>query len=98
MVGLPDQKWGERVVVQLRPRQQTTTEELAVSVKDLLGSVKAPKQIAVSSDLSRSKIGEVLEPDVKSELASSSNEGETGTGAAVPAAAAFGRLRDENGQ
>lgn len=70
VVGLPDQKWGERLVavVQLRPRQQTTTEELAEFVKNHLGSVKTPKQIAIWPDLPRSKIGKVLKPDIKSQL------------------------------
>jgi non-ribosomal peptide synthetase component E (peptide arylation enzyme) len=33
--------------------------------------VKTPKQIAIWSDLPRSKIGKVLKPDIKSQLVSS---------------------------
>lgn len=70
VIGLPDDKWGEKLVavVQLRPTQQTTPEELAGFVKERLGSVKTPKQIAIWSDLPRSKIGKVLKPEIKSQL------------------------------
>jgi fatty-acyl-CoA synthase len=37
-------------------------------VKERLGSVKAPKQVEVWPDLPRSKLGKVLEPDIKAQL------------------------------
>jgi acyl-CoA synthetase (AMP-forming)/AMP-acid ligase II len=70
VIGLPDEKWGERVtaVVQLRPGQTVTGDEIRAFVKDRLGSVKAPKQVEVWPDLPRSKVGKVLKVDVKTRL------------------------------
>jgi acyl-CoA synthetase (AMP-forming)/AMP-acid ligase II len=70
VIGLPDEKWGERVtaVVQLRPGQTVTGDEIRAFVKDRLGSVKAPKQVEVWPDLPRSKVGKVLKVEVKDQL------------------------------
>ncbi len=70
VIGLPDEKWGERVtaVVQLRPGQTVTEDEIRSFVKERLGSVKAPKQVEVWPDLPRSKVGKVLKVDVKARL------------------------------
>ena len=53
VVGLPDAHWGERVtaVVTLRAAQSTDAAELTAFVKARLGSVKAPKQVEIWSDL-----------------------------------------------
>lgn len=70
VVGLPDDKWGERVsaVVQLRPGHNVTESEVQAFVKARIGSVKAPKQVAVWADLPRSKVGKVLKNEVKAQL------------------------------
>jgi fatty-acyl-CoA synthase len=70
VIGLPDEKWGERVtaVVQLRPGQTVTAGEVRAFVKERLGSVKAPKQVEVWPDLPRSKVGKVLKPEIKAHL------------------------------
>ncbi len=70
VIGLPDEKWGERVtaVVQLRPGQTVTEEEVRAFVKERLGSVKAPKQVELWPDLPRSKVGKVLKVEVKAQL------------------------------
>jgi fatty-acyl-CoA synthase len=70
VIGLPDEKWGERVtaVVQLRPGQSVTQDEVRAFVKERIGSVKAPKQVEVWADLPRSKVGKVLKPDIKAQL------------------------------
>jgi fatty-acyl-CoA synthase len=70
VVGLPDEKWGERVtaVVQLRPGQTASGPELATFVKERIGSVKSPKQVEVWADLPRSKVGKVLKTDIKATL------------------------------
>ena len=72
MIGLPDEKWGERVtaVVQLRAGQQLDPAELIAFVKERIGSVKAPKQVEVWADLPRSKVGKVLKTDIKGVLRS----------------------------
>ena len=70
VVGLPDEKWGERVtaVVQLRGDDPVAPDELAAFVKERIGSVKAPKQVEVWADLPRSKVGKVLKADIRASL------------------------------
>nr|WP_239063109.1 long-chain fatty acid--CoA ligase [Streptomyces sp. SID13031] len=70
VVGLPDEKWGERVtaVLQLHPGLTVTESEVRNYVKSKLGSVKAPKQVEVWRDLPRSKVGKVLKNEVKARL------------------------------
>jgi acyl-CoA synthetase (AMP-forming)/AMP-acid ligase II len=71
VVGLPDEKWGERVtaVLQLQPDLRAEPDELKAFVKGRLGSVKAPKQIEIWPDLPRSKLGKVLKTEIKASLA-----------------------------
>lgn len=68
--GLPDDKWGERVVavVQLHAGQSTAADELVAFVKARIGSVKAPKQVDIWPDLPRSKVGKVLKKDIRADL------------------------------
>ena len=49
VVGLPDDKWGERIVavLQARPGSKIDTAVVMAFVKQQIGSVKAPKQIEV---------------------------------------------------
>jgi fatty-acyl-CoA synthase len=70
VIGLPDEKWGERVtaVVILRPGQSLDPGELTAFVKERIGSVKAPKQVEVWDDLPRSKVGKVLKTEVRKQL------------------------------
>ena len=70
VIGLPDEKWGERVtaVIQLRPGHTVTQDDVRAFAKERLGSVKAPKQVEVWADLPRSKVGKVLKPEIKSQL------------------------------
>jgi acyl-CoA synthetase (AMP-forming)/AMP-acid ligase II len=70
VVGLPDEKWGERVtaVVQLRADDLVEPDDLTAFVKQRIGSVKAPKQVEVWPDLPRSKVGKVLKADIRASL------------------------------
>ncbi len=70
IIGLPDEKWGERVtaVVQLRPGERVDAATLKAFVKGKLGSVKAPKQVEVWADLPRSKVGKVLKKEIRARL------------------------------
>ncbi|MEU1183285.1 long-chain fatty acid--CoA ligase [Streptomyces sp. NPDC005820] len=70
VVGLPDDKWGERVtaVVQLHPDQNVTGTDVRAFVKARIGGVKAPKQVEVWPDLPRSKVGKVLKNEVRAQL------------------------------
>jgi fatty-acyl-CoA synthase len=70
VVGLPDDKWGERVVavLQLAPGQSLRPEDAQAFVKARLGSVKAPKQVEVWAELPRSKVGKVMKKEVRATL------------------------------
>jgi fatty-acyl-CoA synthase len=70
VIGLPDEKWGERVtaVVQLQPGVQVEGAQLIAFVKERLGSVKTPKQIEIWPDLPRSTVGKVLKTEIRSAL------------------------------
>jgi acyl-CoA synthetase (AMP-forming)/AMP-acid ligase II len=70
VVGLPDEKWGERVVavLQLHAGRMIDPAEIQAFVKARIGSVKAPKQVEVWPELPRSKIGKVMKKDVRAEL------------------------------
>lgn len=70
VIGLPDEKWGERVVAVVQPRPGAEVEPAALIafVKERIGSVKAPKQVEVWADLPRSKVGKVLKTDIKATL------------------------------
>ncbi|MGB2719877.1 MAG: AMP-binding protein, partial [Rhodococcus sp. (in: high G+C Gram-positive bacteria)] len=79
VVGLPDDKWGERVTaaVLLRPGRDASDEELIAHVKARIGSIKTPKQIQIWTDLPRSKVGKILKTEVRSTMSHSSSKGST---------------------
>lgn len=79
VIGLPDEKWGERVtaVVQLHAGSTTAAQDLIAFAKTRIGSVKAPKQIEIWPDLPRSKVGKVLKKDIKGTLAKTSETTKT---------------------
>jgi len=72
VIGLPDDKWGERVTAVIQPLtgHDVTPEEIRAWVKDRLGGVKAPKQVEIWPDLPRSRVGKILKTEVKSRLLS----------------------------
>ena len=74
VIGLPDTKWGERVVAVVQPRNNAKLDpdEVKAFVKTKIGSVKAPKQVEVWADLPRSKVGKVLKTEIKAKLRSPS--------------------------
>jgi fatty-acyl-CoA synthase len=80
VVGLPDDKWGERVtaVVQLRPGHDAAGDDIRAFVKARLGSVKTPKQVEAWQDLPRSKVGKILKNEVKARLLSQTAHGASG--------------------
>jgi fatty-acyl-CoA synthase len=77
VVGLPDEKWGERVVAVVQPHaeRQIQASEITAFVKARIGSVKAPKQLEVWPDLPRSKVGKVLKKDVRAMLLDALSKG-----------------------
>jgi acyl-CoA synthetase (AMP-forming)/AMP-acid ligase II len=68
VVGLPDEKWGERVTAVVEPSADVAPDELVAFVKARIGSVKAPKQVELWPELPRSRLGKVLKADVRTQL------------------------------
>ncbi len=70
VIGLPDDKWGEKVVavLQLHAGRSVRPDEIVAFVKARIGSVKAPKLIEVWPDLPRSKVGKVMKKDIRAEM------------------------------
>ena len=70
VIGLPDDKWGEKVVavLQLHPGRSVDPHEIQAFVKTRIGSVKAPKLVEIWPDLPRSKVGKVLKKDIRAEM------------------------------
>jgi acyl-CoA synthetase (AMP-forming)/AMP-acid ligase II len=70
VVGLPDDKWGERVVAVVQALQGRSVDGPALTayVKERIGSVKAPKQVEFWEELPRSKVGKILKTDIKDRL------------------------------
>jgi len=70
VVGLPDDKWGERVtaVVQCHPGHAAAAADLRAFARERLGSVKTPKQVEIWPDLPRSRVGKVLKKEIRSRL------------------------------
>ncbi|MGG7566727.1 AMP-binding protein [Rhodovulum sp. DZ06] len=70
VIGLPDPKWGERLVcvVQPRPGRAVEAEALKAHVKALIGAVKTPKEVHAWAELPRSKVGKVVKPEVRARL------------------------------
>ena len=75
VVGLPDEKWGERVVAVVQPQEGAgvTEDELIAFAKERIGSVKAPKQVHVWPDLPRSTVGKVLKAEMRERLRSAAH-------------------------
>jgi len=75
VVGLPDEKWGERVVAVVQPQEgaDVTEAELIAHAKERIGSVKAPKQVHVWPDLPRSTVGKVLKAEMRERLRSAAD-------------------------
>ncbi len=72
VVGLPDERWGERVtaVVELQAGGRAEPEELRSFAREHLGGIKAPKQLEIWPGLPRSTLGKVLKREVRDRLLS----------------------------
>jgi malonyl-CoA/methylmalonyl-CoA synthetase len=66
IVGIHDEKWGEKVVaaVVLKPGATLTTKELQDYCKSHLLDWKCPKEIIFLKELPRNKMGKVMKEEV----------------------------------
>ena len=69
VIGVPDEKWGETVkaVVELKPGENATQEEIIAKCKELVGSIKAPKSVEFIDTLPRSQVGKLLKNVLRDE-------------------------------
>ena len=67
MVGVADEKWGERIRAVVVPREGATPsqEELVRHCKEKLASFKVPKEVIFRAELPRNPSGKVLKRDLK---------------------------------
>ncbi|AFK55636.1 AMP-binding protein [Tistrella mobilis] len=67
VIGVPDEKWGEAVkaVIELKPGARLDPDEIIRICKQQLGSVKAPKSVAIWDELPRSPVGKVRKKDIR---------------------------------
>jgi acyl-CoA synthetase (AMP-forming)/AMP-acid ligase II len=68
VVGLPDEKWGERVSAAVVLRSPATAEELDAHCQQLLGGFKRPRSIEIWSDLPTSPVGKSLRREVRDRM------------------------------
>ncbi len=61
VVGVPDEKWGERpkAFVVLRAGQQATAQELIAHVRTKIASYKAPRDVDITTDLPKTSTGKI---------------------------------------
>ena len=73
VIGLPDARWGERVVavVVLRPGASLAAEALSAHCRAHLAGFKVPRQLVVRETLPRNPSGKVLKRALRDELAGS---------------------------
>jgi malonyl-CoA/methylmalonyl-CoA synthetase len=75
VVGIPDQKWGEKVVaaIVLKPGSDVKPEDIKTHCKQHLHNWKCPKQVAIVTVLPRNAMGKVLKEKVKERFMNKSN-------------------------
>ena len=69
VIGVPDDKWGEKVkaFVELKPGRTVEVEALAQFCRERLGPIKVPKDFELRSELPRSAVGKVLKRTLRDE-------------------------------
>ena len=67
VIGVPDDKWGEAVkaVVELKPGQHISPDEMMAFCREKLGGMKTPKSVVFWPQLPRSPVGKVLKRDIR---------------------------------
>ena len=67
VIGVPDEKWVERVhaVITLRHEQKTTADEIITFCKEHLAGYKAPKSVELVESLPKSPQGKILKKKLR---------------------------------
>jgi fatty-acyl-CoA synthase len=69
VIGVPDEKWGEvpKALIELKPGQQVTKEEIIHHVREYLAGYKAPKSVEFRNEFPKGGTGKILKQDLKRE-------------------------------
>ena len=67
VVGIPDEKWGERVVALVVPKPEAAleAEQIQAFCRERLHNWKCPKQVLFAPEMPRNTMGKVLKENVK---------------------------------
>jgi len=67
VIGVPDEKWGERVTahVVLKPGQRATEEEIIEFCRGKITGYKRPKSVYLVDSLPKSSIGKILRKNLR---------------------------------
>lgn len=71
VIGLPDERWGERVVAVIVPKEgeAPTADELVAHCRSLIAAYKAPKQIIFAEALPMTPTGKILKTALRKQYA-----------------------------
>ncbi|HEY3716516.1 MAG TPA: AMP-binding protein [Jatrophihabitantaceae bacterium] len=69
VVGLPDEKWGERVTAAVVLRRDVTGEEILAHCAGRLAGFKRPRDIEIWTELPKSPVGKSLRREVRDRIA-----------------------------
>ena len=69
VIGVPDERWGERpvAIVVLKPGAELDLDSLTTHCRSRLASFKVPKEMIVVSGLPRNPSGKVLKKQLREE-------------------------------
>ncbi len=75
VIGLPDARWGERItaVVERRPGEPVTAEEVVALARAHLAGFKTPRTVEFVAELPRNAAGKVLKQQLRDELGDPAN-------------------------
>jgi acyl-CoA synthetase (AMP-forming)/AMP-acid ligase II len=65
VVGLPDEKWGDRVVAVVAGRAGLTPEAVMAHARERLGSYKRPKSVEIWAELPKTSANKILRRAVR---------------------------------
>jgi acyl-CoA synthetase (AMP-forming)/AMP-acid ligase II len=65
VIGLPDEKWGDRVHAVISVRQGISAESVHLSSSHLIASYKRPKEIEIWPELPKSAAGKILRRKIR---------------------------------
>jgi acyl-CoA synthetase (AMP-forming)/AMP-acid ligase II len=67
VIGVPDERWGERVhaIVVLRPGQTTTDQEILEYCRSNLAGYKTPRSIEFMAELPKNATGKILKTELR---------------------------------